>query len=403
MTGERQSHESNSIGKTCALCGTSLTAKNASKEHVFPNAIGGRKSVRNFLCVACNSTTGNEWDTELVSQFRPLCTMLNIRRQRGENRPFDVESVSGRKLTLNPDGSMTIAEPLFEPKELDGKTRVKIHARTIPELRRMLSGLRKKHPRIDVDELVKQAPRVREYSSEPYAVPLNVGGLVAGRSMIKSCLAMVYDAGLDIGHCEEAEHYLVKGGPPCFQFYTERNPVRNRPEKTFFHCVHVRGDRERRQLIAYVEYFGWLRYIARLSKDYDGHAFSHSYAVDPVSAKELDLDVVLEVEPADYEEINDGCNLDFDKVARDLNVLVGAWREMDVDRARAEAIKDAFAFACEVCAIKEGDMLSDEQLAQFGQVVWNRLVPFVVHTKFGSQFSEDDLRAIEQRSRGGSK
>ena len=199
MTGGHQSQETNLSGKTCALCGTSLTAKNASKEHVFPNAIGGRKSVRNFLCVACNSTTGNEWDNELVSQFRPLCTMLNVRRQRGENRPFDVETVGGRKLTLNPDGSMTIAEPLFEP-ELDGKTGVTIHARTIPELRRMLSGLRKKNPQIDVDERVKQAPRVREYSSEPYAVPLNVGGLVAGRSMIKSCLAMVYDAGLDIGH-----------------------------------------------------------------------------------------------------------------------------------------------------------------------------------------------------------
>ena len=152
-----------------------------------------------------------------------------------------------------------------------------------------------------------------------------------------------------------------------------------------------------------MEYFGWLRYIARLSKDYDGHAFSNSYAVDPVSGKELDLDVVLEVEPADYEEINDGSDVNFAKVARDLDVLVGAWREMDVDRARAEAIKDAVAFARATCEIEEGDMLSDEQLAQFAQVVSNRLVPFLVHTMFGSQLTEDDLQAIERKSRGESK
>ena len=191
MTGKHQSQETNPSGKTCALCGTSLTSRNASKEHVFPNAIGGRKSVRNFLCVACNSKTGHEWDTELVSQFRPLCTMLNVSRQRGENRPFDVETLHGRKLTLNPDGSMTIAEPLFASKEFDGNTGVKIHARTNSELRGILSRLRKKHPQIDIDDLVKQAQRVREYSSEPYAVSLNVGGLVSGQSMIKSCLAMV--------------------------------------------------------------------------------------------------------------------------------------------------------------------------------------------------------------------
>ena len=288
MTGEHRSQEVKRSSARCALCGTSLTGKNATREHVFPNAIGGRKKVSNFLCIACNSTTGNEWDSELVRQFRPLCTMLNVSRERGENRRFDVETVGGKKLTLKPDGSMTIAEPLFESQELDGNTAVKIHARTIGELKGMLSGLKKKHPQIDVDEVVKQAGRVREYTSEPYAVPLKVGGLLAGRSMIKSCLAMVYDAGLDIGHCKEAERFVVKEGAPCFQFYADADPVRNRPEKSFFHCVHVRGDPERRQLIAYVEYFGWLRYVARLSKNYDQGQFLFEPPTGPVLVQPID-------------------------------------------------------------------------------------------------------------------
>ena len=400
MADEHESRLDGAIGRTCALCGTSLTSENASKEHVFPNAIGGRKSIANFLCVACNSRTGSEWDDELVRQLRPLCTMLNVKRAHGRNRQFVVETLSGRKLAVNPDGSLTIARRRPDVQKLDGKTVVKISVGTVRELRNRLSRLKKKHPEIDVDEVVKRAERKQEYSSEPYEIPLNVDGPLAGRSMIKSCLAMVYDAGGDIGQCEEAERYLLKGGEPCFGFYTKHDPVRNRPEKTFFHCVHVRGDPERRQILAYVEYFGWLRFVAGLSRNYEGRAFSHCYAVDPVSGKELNLDIVLKIAPADLAEIHDDRKVDYGEIVRNLGVLVGAWKEMDVDRARTRAIKDAIAFACAECKIREGEILSDEQAAQFARVVSTRLTPFLAHTILGSQFTEDDLRAIERKLRG---
>ena len=355
----------------------------------------------NFLCVACNSTTGSEWDDELVRQLTPLCTMLNVKRARGRNRPFVVETVTDRRLTLDPDGWMTIAEPLFEAQELAGKTTVKIRARTTRELKGMLSGLKKKHPQIDVDELMKQAEPLREYSNEPYAIPLSVGGAVAGRSIVKSCLAMVHDAGLTTDQCEEAEQYLLKGGKPCFGFYTKRDLVRNRPEKTFFHCVHVRGDPEQRQILGYVEYFGCLRFLAWLSRNYEGCAFSHCHAVDPVTGKELDLDISLDISPADLTEIDDGGEVDYDEVARALGVLVGAWKEIDVDRARTHAIDDAIAFACAECGISEGDVLSDEQAAQFARVVSGRMTPYLLHTILASRLTEDDRRAIQQELKAG--
>ena len=323
--------------------------------------------------------------------------MLNVKRARGRNRPFVVETVSDRRLTLNPDGSMGIAERLYEAQELAGKTTVKMHARTMRELKRMLSELKKKHPQIDVDELMKQAEPVQEYSSEPYAIALSVGGALAGRSMVKSCLAMAYDAGLTSDQCEEAKHYLLKGEKPCFGFYTKRDLVRNRPEKTFFHCVHVRGDPEQRQILAYVEYFGCLRFVAWLSRNYEGCAFSHCYAVNPVTGKELDLDIVLDINPADLAEIDDGGTVEYGEVARALGVLVGAWKEMDLERARTRAIDDAITFACAECGIREGDILSDEQAAQFARVVSGRMTPYLVHTILASRLTDDDRRAIEQK------
>ena len=384
---------------TCALCGRWLTEENKSREHVFPNALGGRMTVRNFICVNCNSRTGSDWDNELVRQLHPLCTMLNVNRARGRNRQFVVETLSGRKLVVNPDGSMTTAEPVFKARERDDRTEVTVRARTMAEMRRMVSGLKKKHPQIDVDELMKRAERTQEYSREPYAISLNVGGLLAGRSIIKSCLAMVYDAGLTIDDCREAELFLLGEGKPCFGFYSEPSLVKNRPENTFFHCVHVCGDAETGQLLAYVEYFGWLRFVACLATNYEGISFSHCYAVDPVSGKELDLDLELTLDAAEVAEIFEQREVDFSKLGRDLDSLVGAFREMDQDRARAHAIHDALKSACEECEIEEGDVLSDEQAAEFARAVAERLEPFLVHTILDSGFSEDELTEMKRKSR----
>ena len=327
--------------------------------------------------------------------------MLNVNRARGQNRQFVVETLSDRKLVVKPDGTMTIAEPVFEARERNDRTEVKMRARTTEEMRKMVSGLKKKHPQIDVDEFMKRAERTQEYSREPYAISLNVGGLLAGRSIVKSCLAMVYDAGLNIGDCREAEIFLLDEGKPCFGFYSERDLVKNRPENTFFHCVHVCGDAERGQLLAYVEYFGWLRFVACMSTNYEGFPFSHCYAVDPVSGKELDLDIELSLDAADVAEIFEQKKVDFSEAGRDLHVLVGAWREMDHNRARAHAIDDALKSACEECGIEEGDVLSDGQAMEFARAVSKRLEPFLVHTILSSGFTDEELAEIERKSKAG--
>ena len=150
-----------------------------------------------------------------------------------------------------------------------------------------------------------------------------------------------------------------------------------------------------------MEYFGWLRFVACLSTNYEGIAFSHCYAVDPVSGKELDLDVELTLDAAEVAEIFEQRKVDFSKAGRDLDVLVGAWREMDQDRARAHAIDDALKSACEECGIEEGDVLSDEQAAEFARAVSRRLEPFLVHTILGSGFTEEELAEIKHKSKAG--
>ena len=363
----------------CAFCREALTNSNSSKEHVIPNAIGGRKTVSNFICTDCNSSTGTRWDNKLVSQLRPLCTLLNIKRGRGKNQPLPVETVTGRELILNPDRSMTPLKPVIERRDLGEKTEFKIQARSKKELQNILAGLKKKHPKIDVNELLTKANDMRRFSEDPLHFSLGFGGSHSGRSVVKSCLALACEFGLGIDECEHAKSYLLDDGMPCFGYFNERDIVRNRPGNTIFHCVQVCGDPANKQVLAYVEYFSYQRIIACLSSNYDGKVFSHGYAIDPVTGTELDIEIKLEIEPEEIAEIYAYKKVNTDKTKQALEAVLMFWYKQDKERAFADEVEDAFAFACDKCGLKPGDIISDKQAAEIASVVTDRLEPFLLY------------------------
>src|SRR5690606_38575799 len=92
----------------CALCDTEITEKNDTKEHLIPNAIGGRRKVKGFICKDCNSASGDAWESELAKQLNPLSLFFGIIRERGEAPSQLFETTGGDKLKLNLYGSMEI-------------------------------------------------------------------------------------------------------------------------------------------------------------------------------------------------------------------------------------------------------------------------------------------------------
>ena len=215
--------------KRCALCNTPIRNENGSKEHVIPNAIGGRKTVYNFICKDCNSTTGAEWDYELVTQLKPPCTLLNIRRQRGENQPVLAETVGGDKIFIHADGRMSMRETVFTERVLGNQTEVNIRTSSMKELKKMLPGLVRKYPNLDIDQVLEKATPRREYLEDPLSIALTFEGEIAGRSIVKSCLALTSEIGLHLIDCEHARDYLLANGEPCFGYYNATDLVLNRP------------------------------------------------------------------------------------------------------------------------------------------------------------------------------
>jgi hypothetical protein len=68
------------------------------------------------------------------------------------------------------------------------------------------------------------------------------GGGKTGRALVKSCVTLAVDAGIEAAECINALEYLRNPqGFPCFGYFYERDLLRNRPNEVF-HCVAVSGD-----------------------------------------------------------------------------------------------------------------------------------------------------------------
>ena len=383
----------------CAFCKTPLNDGNNSKEHIIPNAIGGRKTVRNFICKQCNSSTGEKWDKALADQLKALCTMLDIKRRRGGNQPLPVETVGGEQLLLHPDRSMARLKPTFSERNLGNATEINIRARSIRDLKKMLPGLKRKYPNLDIEEILKKATPKQKYLQEPFHIPLQFGGDLVGRSIVKSCLALAYEAELDIDHCEHAKKYLLENGEPCFGYYNETDVVRNRPPNVFFHCIFVCGDPTTRQVLAYAEYFSYQRIVACLSSNYDGPRFSKFYAIDPLTGEELEIDVHLDFTPEYITSIYADEKINYDNVIIALVSLLDIWREKDTHASITHASSDAVKYAFDNCGAQPGERFSEEHRANIVRLLQERLEPFMLHLLSSGTFTEDELRDIELKSR----
>ena len=369
--------------KQCILCGRTLTSANSDKEHIIPNAIGGRKKVVGFICRDCNNISGSKWDADLASKLNPFSLLLGITRQRGPVRSQKFPTYSGGSVCLNADGTMTLADPKIQENTEGSTTTLHIKARTRDELKQILEGQRKKHPqlrRFDLDALVSAAQDRSYYNADPIGINGDFGGAKSGRSLVKSALALVYDAGVDPRQCGLALDYLMQdNAQPCFGYFYDKDKdlVVNRPVKKPFHCVYVKGDSGAGTILGYVELYSLHRMVLCLSDSYSGRDFQNLYAIDPVKGEEISIDIDLSLPMSEVRSAFDYEKYDVDVLLSAVNSLFEYIVEADFKREQERVIGDAVEYAFEDCDAKPGEDLSDDQAYQLTEKIMEKLTPFI--------------------------
>lgn len=183
---------------------------NRSKEHVIPKSIGGRKTIEDFICTNCNNTAGTECDNELYEQLKPFCTMLGIKRSGKDNQPVEIRGADGKEFILNPDASIAIPHLIRNERAVGDKIEVIIQTKSMKEAKRQLTQEAAKRLHLDVEKIISNASSLRDQIQAPLrmSLPLFLSGAGAGRSIVKSCLALAYEAGVSIDDCEVARRIL---------------------------------------------------------------------------------------------------------------------------------------------------------------------------------------------------
>ena len=361
----------------CVLCDVIIDDKNDSNEHILPNAIGGKKTVKGFICKDCNNTSGHKWDMELAKQLHPLCVLLNIRRSRGNVPALRVQSSGAKKLTVSAEGHIRLPTRFSEQLHGD-EVHIQIETDGMTALRKKLFEVAKKYPQIDAEQALGKAEARSEYIYEPMHIEISFGGNLAGRSIVKSAMALIHDAGICARECELACEYLLSDGEACFGYYNEQDLVTNRPGKTFFHCCYVQGNPKSGKVLAYSEYFGFQRIVMCLSNNYVGREFSHSYSVDPVTGQELKLDFDLKLTSRDIELAYAGKKVDYAVAKEAMGELVDFYQRTAFEREKMSVIEQAIEYAFENCGVEVGEEFSEEQLNRLIGLIFEKMEPFLL-------------------------
>jgi hypothetical protein len=144
----------------CYLCNKEITKSNRSKEHIIPNAIGGKLSSFNIWCSSCIDYYGTI-DTRVTEPLKPIVSLLDIFRDRGKNQSFSATGIDGTKLIVEPKGGAYIRHAKVKEKNHGDKTELNIsvggrtHSERLKNLERVLKGKQRKYPQI-TDELISE-------------------------------------------------------------------------------------------------------------------------------------------------------------------------------------------------------------------------------------------------------
>jgi len=363
----------------CIICKTPITPENDSSEHVVSSAVGGRLKVKDFLCKSCNSGAGQSWDAALAQQMHPLCHLFAIVRDRGDLPPLPIVTTAGEELTLLPGGGFALTDPKFERSPVAEGTGIQVKARSIGEARRILQGLKKKHPNLDVEAEMAKAEETISYPEGAVHHELQFGGTEGGRSMVKTAAAFARHLGIPTTACGIAAGYLrdeLAEAP--FGFYYASDLVKDRPVGVPFHCVAVHGDPANGLLLGYVEYFGAVRIVTCLSETYDHPAVSGCYAIDPTNGRTFTLAVSLPFDRAEIAAIYAYERMTSQAMGAALDAVIGPAVKRNHAVGLQHAVEDAARYGLAHSGAKKGEMLTPEQAARVPGLVVKRFMPYII-------------------------
>ena len=125
-------------------------------------------------------------------------------------------------------------------------------------------------------------------------------------------------------------------------------------------CVYVRGDQASGTLLAYIEIFGFLRRVIRLSDKYDGEAFEHCYVMDSTDGAEQQVTITLDPTAVLEAELDPDPIKENQACVEALSHLI----EKEMEKAERKTIEDLYYKTVTAWCDEHGKQPGDELTAE---------------------------------------
>ena len=126
----------------CYLCHKDLDKENSSKEHIIPNALGGKLTAR-ILCHDSNNKMGRNYDAQLAKDLEYYYYKVNHSRSYGKVQAIDVK-LNGHPAKALPEGGF---RTICSVEKLDsGHIRLRAYGDNVEEaINEVLLNLKRKN------------------------------------------------------------------------------------------------------------------------------------------------------------------------------------------------------------------------------------------------------------------
>ena len=191
------------------------------------------------------------------------------------------------------------------------------------------------------------------------------------------------------------------GNPHCILFY-DFDPIRNRVDGMPLHIVYVHGNTTAGYLVGYVELFGFLRFGVCLSTEYDDKQLNSSYAINPVTGEDVEVDMEFNCGPEHIRAMCEGAAVPSEACVPALEgIMPTALRSME-EREEQRVIRQAVEYACKELGIGYGEAIGPEQLGRVMELATEKMMPYLIHKVGESRRMREAIdRKVPDSSPGG--
>lgn len=348
------------MGKTkyyCYICGTEITSKNETDEHIILNALGGHLHSKTIICDTCNKKIGEKADAKLAEDLSFYTDMLKVKKDRQNKHNQVMIDSDGHEIIVEDGGqSLYLRKPYIVVDSNEGVKNVHFTVRNMDELDSILKGLvkRKELTQEEADKILKEA-KVSEYN--PTLKTETCISEEAFPSIIKSAANFYVEKTQDVKTVKHLVPY-IEGNADCkdvLYLHHFKNLPYPEVQRQVTHMIHVEGSANTGLLYAMMEYYSIFVYIVVLENNYKGKDVNLTYTYDVVSGQEVNRSFSL---PMTLNELDTFRNQPYEQyitylsyIKKRADAVMSVW-EQDKDKLElGDVVEKAFSKYPEGCTL----------------------------------------------------